>query len=272
MNTVLSHSSPEEWGEKTRALGCSSTVFPVDYRVDLKLIDAYAKAAEQNDLVIAEVGVWCSPLADNIKARMQAQEKCREQLKLADYVGAKCCVNVSGAAGERWDGPYRENFTQEFYDRVVESVCKIIDDVQPKNTCYSIEPMPWMIPAGPGDYEKLLRDVNREHFAVHMDLANWISSPKRYFSQEKFVNKVFKRLGSKIKSCHLKDVHLSQEYTFRMEEVPCGEGELNLEYIADKINKTDPELPVLIEHLHSEQEYISSFQYLKKRLQQAGLL
>ena len=32
-----------------------------------------------------------------------------EHPELAEYVGACCCVNISGAAGEVWDGAYAEN-------------------------------------------------------------------------------------------------------------------------------------------------------------------
>ncbi|MDC7292327.1 MULTISPECIES: hypothetical protein [unclassified Butyrivibrio] len=30
------------------------------------------------------------------------------QLRLADFVGARCCVNVAGAFGPIWDGAYKD--------------------------------------------------------------------------------------------------------------------------------------------------------------------
>ena len=124
-----------------------------------------------------------------------------------------------------------------------------------------------MVPTGPGEYEQLIRDVDRKHFGVHMDMANWMCSHRRYFGQEAFMDKVFAKLGDRIKSCHLKDVKLLSDYTFQIKEVTCGEGELNLEYYAKKINEVNPELPVLIEHLHSEREYLASLCYVQKRLE-----
>lgn len=265
INASLSHSSPEEWGQKMRELGCRSVVFPVNYQASAGLIDAYVQAARENDLVIAEVGVWCSPVSEDRAAGELALEKCREQLKLADYVEARCCVNVTGAAGERWDLGYPENFSQAHYEKVVDSIRRIIDSVNPQKTFYTIEPMPWMIPTGPKEYERLIRDVDRPAFGVHMDIANWICSHKRYFGQEKFMDKVFRRLGGSIRSCHLKDVKLLTDYTFQIKEVPCGKGELNLEYYVNKINEVDQRMPVLIEHLHSEQEYIDSLKYIQGR-------
>lgn len=271
LNAVLEHTSPEEWGRRMKELGCGSVVFPVDYKAEQKTIDAYVKSARENDLVIAEVGTWCSPVAKDKEKRKKALERCTEQLKLADYVGARCCVNVTGAAGERWDQGYRENFAPEFYEKVVESIQKIIDGAKPKKTFYSIEPMPWMVPTGPGEYGKLIADVDRKHFGVHMDMANWICSHKRYFGQEAFMDKVFKKLGNRIRSCHLKDVKLLTEYTFQIREVPCGEGDLNLEYYVKKINEVNPDMPVLLEHLHSEREYLASLEYVQNRMRLSGL-
>ena len=34
---------------------------------------------------------------------------------------------------------------------------------------------------GPHEYLKLIHDVDRERFAMHMDVFNWITTPERYF-------------------------------------------------------------------------------------------
>lgn len=266
LNTVFAHRSPEEWAAVLKGLNCRSVMFPVNYKSDVKTIDAYVKAAKENDLVIAEVGAWSSPLANDRQKQAEAMEKCVEQLKLADYIGAKCCVNVAGASGERWDGYQPENFTPAFYEKTVLTIQKIIDSVNPKNTFYCIEPMPWMVPIGPEEYLQLIKDVDRKAFGVHMDIANWMCGCDRYFRQREFMDKVFLQLGDKIKSCHLKDTHMKQEYTFQIQEVPCGEGELDLEYYAELVNRIDPELPMLIEHLKSEEAYRNSLTYVKERL------
>ena len=36
-----------------------------------------------------------------------------KQLQLADFLGARCAVNVAGAFGPHWDGGYKENFSDE---------------------------------------------------------------------------------------------------------------------------------------------------------------
>ena len=43
-----------------------------------------------------------SPHHTDPRERSLAREACLEQLRLADYVNARCAVNVSGAAGPVW--------------------------------------------------------------------------------------------------------------------------------------------------------------------------
>ena len=272
MNTVLKHETPEEWAETIRSLGCRAAVFPVDYKASEKTICAYQKAAEDYGIVIAEVGIWANPLAEDPKERRAARERSFRQLELAEEVRARCCGNVAGAAaGPGWDGAHKANFTEEAKQRTLEFILELLDKVKPEHTAFTLEPMPWMLPSGPEDYLELLRSIKRSDFAVHLDIINMIHSPERYFFAEDFTDKCFELLGPYIRSCHLKDIKLLPQYTFMLEEKPCGEGVFNIEHFARTLDHTDPGLPVLIEHLPSDEAYIESIRYLKKRLGKSGL-
>ncbi|MFP3154196.1 sugar phosphate isomerase/epimerase [Lachnospiraceae bacterium ZAX-1] len=260
------HNTPIEWAKKNKELGCGTVVFPVDYRAEDAMIDAYATAAKENNLMIAEVGVWRNPIAPLKEVRTEGLDYCKRQLELADRLGANCCVNVSGSMGERWDGAYKDNFSRQTWSKMVKSIQEIIDSVHPKNTYYTIEPMPWMYPTGPDEYVRLLEDVGRDRFAVHMDIFNWITTPKKYFFQEEFMEECFEKLGKYIKSCHIKDVLLQQEFTIMFQETKCGEGNICLEKYALLANQYNKNMPMIIEHLHSETEYLQSLEYVKTRL------
>ena len=131
---------------------------------------------------------------------------------------------------------------------------------------FTIEPMPWMYPTSPEEYVKLFEDVKRDAFGVHMDVINMINTPQRYFFPEPFVEHCFELLGDQIKSCHLKDILLGQEFTFRLQECACGEGTFCLERYAELAQKADPEMPMIIEHLHSDEDYVNSVAYVRERL------
>lgn len=266
ISTNLSHKTPEEWAEKHAALGLRSVVFPADCTADDKTIDAYCKAAADHDLLIAEVGIWRNAISPDPTTRKKALDYSIAQLRLAEHVGARCCVNVAGSVGERWDGAYAENFSDSTWKSTVEMIQTVIDAVNPKKTTFTMEPMPWMFPTSPEEYLKLMEDVNRDAFAVHMDVINMINTPERYFRPDRFVTHCFDLLGDKIKSCHLKDILLGQEFTFCLKECACGAGTFCLERYAELASAADPDMPMIIEHLNSEQDYIDSVAYVRKRL------
>ncbi len=266
ISSSLKHDTPKEWAKKMVQMECRSVVFPVNCNSSEEMISAYAAAAKENDLHIAEVGVWENAISLSEQERTRAMEYSIGQLKLADKIGAGCCVNIIGSIGERWDGGYAENFSKETWRRAVKMIQDVIDEAKPKNTYFTIEPMPWMYPSGPEEYLQLMEDVNRERFAVHMDVINMINSPERYFFPEKFVEHCFKLLGDKIKSCHLKDVFLKQEFTFQLQECACGAGTFCLERYAQLALEVNPNMPMIIEHLKSDEDYFNSMAYVKKRL------
>jgi hypothetical protein len=62
-------------------------------------------------------------------------------------------VNIAGARGEKWDGPYADNFSQDIFDLIVETVRGIIDAVKPTRTFYTLEPMPYIFPDSADGYQ-----------------------------------------------------------------------------------------------------------------------
>ena len=148
----------------------------------------------------------------------------------------------------------------------VDSIQHIIDEAYPVNTKFSIEPMPWMIPTGPDEYLRLIGDVDRKAFGVHMDLINMVNCPQRYFFAEEFMEECFSKLKGRILSCHIKDVLLLNEFTFQLRECACGEGTLPLEKYAQLTTAENPDMPMIIEHLHSDEEYLQSLSYRKRQI------
>lgn len=259
----LSHSSPEEWAKKHKALGLGAVVFPFDHRAEQRLVDAYAEAARSEGLVIAEVGAWCNPIASDRELRARNVDYCARQLELADYVGALCCVNIAGAAGEVWDGGYRENYLPETYEAIVESVRAIIDSAKPKRAKYALETMPWMYPDSPESYLKLMADIDRAELGVHLDVVNMINCPERYFNNADFTRHCFELLGSRTLSCHLKDTALRTRLTISIEETFPGTGGFDIAALIEAADKTNPDLPVIIEHLASADDYIRAVKYVQ---------
>ena len=265
-SSPLVYDCGEHWAKYQKEQGCSAVVFPVQSNEPEKKIIEYKEAADREGLVIAEVGIWRNALSKDPEERKKNRDYSVEQLRLADYVGARCCVNVAGTVGDRWDGPYKENFTKELRYETIIMVREILDRADVKNTYFTLEPMPWMIPTGPKDYAKLIDEIDRDRFAVHMDVINMINSIDRYFNAEEFVDECVEILGTKIRSCHIKDIHLAEKYTVRLEECAPGGGEFPLRYYVARMNEIDPDMPVILEHLSTDEDYLKYLGYLKEKL------
>lgn len=176
ISSQLEHTTPQDWASKHVALGLKSVNFPVSCTDGEDKIMAYKKAADDAGLVISEVGVWRNTLAADPQERRRWMDYSIEQLRMADAIGAVCCVNVVGTPyGPRWDGGYRGNFSQELWKDAVKMIREIIDTAKPKTTKFCIESMPWMIPSSPDEYVRLIEDVDRAEFGTHLDVVNMIT-------------------------------------------------------------------------------------------------
>ena len=267
ISSSLEHSSPEEWAMKHKALGLQAVVFPVSSDDGEETVMAYKKAADDAGLTIAEVGVWRNTLAANGDERRQWTDYAVNQLRMADAIGAACCVNVVGTPyGPRWDGGYRMNFSTELWDMAVAMIRQIIDTARPARTKFCIESMPWMIPSCPDECLRLLEDVDRAEFGTHLDVVNMITSPRKYFYNDEFLHECFEKLHGTIVSCHLKDIRLKPEYTFQLQECACGQGTLDIELYARLATAENPCMPMIIEHLNTDAEYTASVRYVRERL------
>lgn len=264
VSSPLQHDSPAKWARKHKELGLEAINFSPSCEDEPALVDAYVKEAKAQGLTIAEVGVWRNTLDPDEEARRKAIRFAIGQLELADRIGARCCVNIIGARGPRWDGAYKANYSRETWELGVKTIRQIIDAVQPCNTYFTIESMPWMIPTGPDEYLRLLEAVDRDRFAVHMDVFNWMTTPQRYFYNEEFIEECFEKLGKQVKSCHLKDVHMEEDYTLFFRETYMGNGAVNIRHLIETATSYDKDMPFIIEHLDTDEEYLDSIRYVKE--------
>ena len=262
-SSPLKHKDPSDWAEKHSGLGLKAINFHMTCNDDRALTDEYVSCAEKKGLTIAEVGVWKNTLSRDEDERKKSVAYAIGQLELSERTGARCCVNITGSRGPVWDGPHKDNYSRETFDLCVKTIREIIDAVDPKNTYFTIEPMPWMIPDGPDDYLRLIDAVERDRFAVHMDIFNWMTSPARYYRNEEFIDECFEKLGPLVRSCHLKDVKLEDGYTVHLKETYPGNGEVNILHYIKTALKYDADMTFIIEHLNTDEEYLRSVKYVQ---------
>lgn len=262
---------PEQWASEARRLGYRAAPCPIDHRADDSLVAAFKSAAEQADIVIAEVGAWGNPISRDKETSEKAIQFAQRQLELADRLGARVCVNISGSRGEQWDGPHADNFSADTFALIVDSVRAIIDAVKPTRTCYALEMMPWALPDGADSYVRLLEAIDRPQMAVHFDPVNIISSPRALYSSGEIIRDFVAKLGPRIRNVHAKDIAIGSTLTVHLSEVMPGAGQLDYRAFLTELNRLDPDLPLIVEHLQTEEQFSEACGYIRGVAQELNI-
>jgi len=262
---------PDEWVAAHRERGYTAAYCPLAPDADDATIAAYRQAAGRAGIVIAEVGAWSNPLSPNDLERRAALTKCQAHLALADRIGARCCVNIVGSRGPKWDGPHPDDLTDDTFGLIVDSVREIIDAVKPTRTYYALESMPWMYPDSADSYLALLSAVDRPALAVHLDPANLINSPSRFFGNAHLIRDCFAKLGPFIRSCHGKDVVLRDTFMVHLDEVRPGLGRIDYATLLRELSRLPAETPLMLEHLQTEEDYRLAAEYVRSVAAAEGL-
>lgn len=269
-------SSAEAWARRHVELGYGAAYWPreiVDYRSPDAEIEAYAQAARRHGLVIAEVGAWNNLLAADPAQRRANMEYAIGQLRLADRVGARCVINITGSRSEKyWDGPHIDNLSERTFDEVVDLIRQVIDTARPQNSYYTVEPMPWMLPYDIRTQVRLIERVKRERFGVHVDMCNMLNSMEKAFFSGDLVQAFFREFGALIRSVHAKDTILrDNRLTLQICEAIPGEGMFDHAALLNCCAALDADLPVMAEHLTTQEEYLKATDFFKHKAAELGL-
>ena len=256
-----------------RDLGYRAAYAPRDVAVgDQDKISAIVKEFAHQDVVIAEVGAWVNMLDPDAEKRRKNFEFVTHQLALAELLGARNCVTIAGSYNpDVWYGPDPKNLSKEFFDATVENCRKLIDTVKPQRTSFSIEMMPWSLPSCPDEYVKLVKAVDRRPFGVHLDVCNTVSSPTRMYNNSEVIHECFTKLGPWIKSCHAKDLKWGPGVQVSIQETIPGTGIIDYETYLRDLSQLPGEAPLMLEHLHTEQEYTQGREYIQSVTKSLGL-
>ena len=259
------YDTPEAWVAIVKRLGYSAAYCPVEPSASDATIKAYEQAALKANIWIAELGSWVNTLDPNPTKRKENIEKCQKSLALADAIGARCCVNVSGSRNpNHWAGPDKNNLTRETFDMVVQTTREIIDTVKPNRSFYTIENMPWMYPHSVDACLELIKAIDRKQFGIHFDPVNFMADTRSYYGIGEIIRDAFKRLGSHIKSCHGKDLKINEAiYTPQFSECIPGQGAMDYATFLTEISKHG-NVPLMLEHLTKPEEYKEASDYVRK--------
>ena len=254
-------------------LGYRAAYAPADLSVtETERIAAWVKEFARQDVAIAEVGAWKNMLDPDPEKRRSNMAYVTERLALAEALGARNCVDIAGSYDPNlWYAQNPRNLSQDFVDATVENCRKLIDSVKPKRTFLTIEMMPWSFPTGPDDYLRLIKAVDRKAFGVHLDVCNTMNSPMRLYDNSAGIKECFAKLGPWVRSCHAKDLKWGPGVQVWIQEVVPGTGLIDYRTYLLELSRLGTDAPLMLEHLHSEQEYTAGRTYIQGVARSLGL-
>jgi sugar phosphate isomerase/epimerase len=269
----LKSEDPAVLAKAHRDLGYRAAYAPADLSVnDHDRIAGMVREFARQDVVIAEVGAWKNMLDPDPAKRRQNIDYVTEKLALAELLGARNCVDIAGSYDPNlWYAQNPKNLSQEFVDATVENCRKLIDRVKPQRTCFSIEMMPWSFPSTPDEYVRLVKAVDRKALGVHLDVCNTMNSPVRVYNNAAVIHECFAKLGPWIKSCHAKDLKWGPGVQVCLQEVIPGTGLIDYKAYLQDLSRLGVDAPLMLEHLHSEEEYTQGRKYIQGVARSLGL-
>ena len=268
----LKTEDPQQLAREHRRLGYSAAYCPNAKPDDGARLREIEKAFAAENVVIAEVGAWVNMLDPDPEKRRANLGQVTSRLALAEGVGARCCVDIAGSYNPKvWFGPHPRNLSREFFDATVENCRRVIDEIKPKRTRFTVEMMGWALPDGPDSYVELIKAVDRPAFGVHLDVCNVINSPSRFYYNRKVIAECFEKLGRWVVSCHAKDLAWTVEMNVHFVEVVPGRGEVDYAEYLRQVARLPVDAPLMLEHLKTAEEYEEGKQYIQRIARETGV-
>ncbi|NQX45071.1 sugar phosphate isomerase/epimerase [Paenibacillus tritici] len=216
----------------------------------------YGDAFRQAGIRIAVLGCYVNIIDSDPARRTQALSDFSTHLRLARDFGASLVGTETGSVGQ---GYTTDNFTEEAFQQVVESVTAMVAEAERFGVTVGIE-------AGINHplytaqlTRRLLDEVPSNNLQIILDAAN-LMTVENYLQQEQIVADALELLGDRIAVLHLKDFTvLGGVITI----VPAGQGMLNFAPLLHYMKYKRPHIHGLLEST-PEANLNDSAQFLRR--------
>jgi sugar phosphate isomerase/epimerase len=232
----------------------------------------FVAAFKEADITLAEYGAYCINILDtDPSVREQNIQQIMTNLRRADEMGVRCCIMHGGSVQTGgWGAAHRDNFSAKSFDDTVAIVQRIVDEVKPSTTKLTMETESYLLPDSPQEYLRIIKAVDREEFAVHLDPVNITSSPRLFYANGAFIKECFEVLGPWIVSCHAKDTNIVDHLSVQITETFVGDGHIDYDVYLKEIEKLTPNPTLMIEHL-SEAQLKQGLDFLFAKAESLGI-
>jgi len=119
------------------------------------------------------------------------------------------------------------------------------------------------VPDSADSYLELVRAIDRERFAVHLDVVNLVCSPQRYFANAALNPRVRGEAWPTDQELPCQGYRAGRSAYGASGRGAAGAGRDGLSCTAAGAEHAGPRLPLMLEHLQNEPEYDQAASYVR---------
>lgn len=216
----------------------------------------YSKRFAEAGVKISILGSYVNIVDPDLEKRKQALNDFTKHLSLADDFKASMVATETGSVG---NGYTEENFTEEAFLEVIDSVRLMVKDAEKFGTTVAIEPGINHPLYTAKLAKRLIEAVDSPNLKLILDCAN-LMLPENHHHQAEVIEEAFELLGDHIIAMHVKDYVIEDG---KVKIVPVGTGEMAYDRIMSFAKYEKPYLFVSLEATR-EPELENSIKLLKE--------
>ncbi|WP_419954007.1 sugar phosphate isomerase/epimerase family protein [Neobacillus niacini] len=197
---------------------------------------------DKKGIQIAVLGCYFNMIHPDHTERRKGIARFKEHLRFARDFG--CSIVGTETGNVQAEIVYtEENFTEQPFLEVVESVKELVEEAEKFGVMVGIEGGINHPIHSPERMKRLLDTVPSNNLQVIYDPANFISIDN-FLNQEKVIQEAFELFGDRMVILHAKDFVIEDE---QVKIVPVGQGLLNYDFLFNLLKKKKPFINILME-------------------------
>lgn len=191
---------------------------------------------------IAVLGCYINMIDPDLEERKKVLDYFKAHLRFARDFNCSIVGTETGNVHSKM-GYTTDNFTEEAFQKVVESVQILVEEAERFGVIVGIEGGTHHPIYSPQLMKRLIDEVKSNNLQVILDPVNFLTVDN-YQNQTKIMDEAFDLFGDRIVIVHAKDFVIEDN---KIKMVPATHGNLDYTYLFKKIKYAKPNIPILLE-------------------------
>lgn len=199
---------------------------------------------ERGNVAVSVLGCYINPVHPEEPVRQTEIARFCEMLKYAKYMGADMVGTETGSILRQPE----DNHTEAVYQVFLRTMRQIVACAEKLGVMVGVEGVTVHTIHNPQIMKRFLDDIDSPNVSVIFDAVNLINA-ENAAQQEKMMDEAFALFGERIAVIHVKDFVIKQG---KMQGVPLGEGNLNLDHLFAWCKENKPYIHAVVEGISPE--------------------